>query len=151
MAWFLRGTEMPRKLLVALCATLSLHIALATIFKNSPNTPLISNALQVLASFLGAAACFGAHRRGRGLSRSFWLLVGCGFAIWGISNIFWGYYEVVFHAEPPPGSFVRFLFGTQRTFFAMALLLEENEKSKYGVLESVADCVQLVIVFTLIY
>jgi two-component system cell cycle sensor histidine kinase/response regulator CckA len=142
---------MARRLWVVLCVMVGLHIALATIFKNSPITPLLSNALQILASFLGAAACFGARRRGRGLSRSFWLLVGCGFAIWGISNIFWGYYEVVLHAEPPAGSFVRYLFTTQRAFFAMALLLEENEKSKYGFLESAADFVQLVIVFTLIY
>jgi two-component system, cell cycle sensor histidine kinase and response regulator CckA len=142
---------MSRRLLVVSCVVVSLHIALATIFKNSPNTPLVSNALQILASLLGAAACLGAHRRGRGLSRSFWLLIGCGFVTWGIANFFWGYYEVVFHLEPPTGSLVRFLFEIQGAFFAMALLLEEHEKSKYTILESAADFVQLVIVFTLIY
>jgi PAS domain S-box-containing protein len=124
---------------------------MATIFKTSPYTPLVSNGLQILASFLAAGACFAARQRGRGLSRPFWLLVGCGFVTWGASNFLWGYYEVVLHMEPPTGSFVRFLFGVQGAFYAMAVLLEEHEESRYSILESIADFTQLVVVFTLIY
>ncbi len=146
---------MPRRLSVIFCAifciVVALHVGLATIFKTSPYTPLISNALQIASSFLAAAMCFGARRRSRGLGRSFWLLVGCGFANWGVSNFFWAYYEVVLHVEPSSGSFVRFLFDVQGAFFAMAVLLEENENSTFAILESIADFCQLVIVFTLIY
>lgn len=143
---------MPRKLLVMIsCVVVALHVGLATIFKAWPYTPLFSNALQILSSFLAMAACFGARKRSRGLAHRFWLLVGCGFAIWGISNFFWAYYEVALHMEPPSGSLVRFLFDLQGAFFAMALLLEENENSTYALLESIADFTQMVIVFTLVY
>jgi PAS domain S-box-containing protein len=146
---------MPRKLPVIFCAifciVVALHVGLATMFKTSPYTPLISNTLQIFSSLLGAAACFSARQRSRGLGRSFWLLVGCGFATWGVSNFFWAYYEVALHVEPPSGSIVRFLFDVQGAFFAMALLLEENENSTYSLLESIVDFCQLIIVFTLIY
>jgi len=142
---------MPRRLLVVSYAIVALHVGMATIFKTWPYTPLVSNSLQILASFLAAVACFAARKRGRGLSRPFWLLAGCGFLTWGASNCLWAYYEVVLHMEPPTGSFVRFLFDVQGAFFAMSLLLEEHEESTYSILESIADFTQLVIVFTLIY
>jgi hypothetical protein len=81
---------MPRRLLVLSCVVVALHIGMATIFKTSPYTPLVSNGLQILASFLAAGACFAARQRGRGLSRPFWLLVGCGFVTWGACNFVWG-------------------------------------------------------------
>src|SRR5271156_5878165 len=142
---------MPRKLLAVFCVVVALHVGLATVLKSWQYTPLVSNTLQILSSFLAAAMCFGARQRGRGLARIFWLLVGAGFAIWGASNFFWAYYEVALHIEPPSGSFVRFLFDLQGAFFAMALLREENENSTYSILESIADFTQLVIVFTLVY
>jgi PAS domain S-box-containing protein len=142
---------MPRWLLVMCGALIALHVAIATLFKTSPNTPLISNGLQILASFIAAGACFGARRRSRGLSRNFWLLVGLGFVTWGLSNFFWGYYEVVLHIEPPVTSFVRFFFDIQGAFFAMAVLLEEHEDSTYSILELTADFTQLIIVFALVY
>jgi PAS domain S-box-containing protein len=143
---------MPRKLLLMIfCVVVALHVGLATILKTWPYSPLISNILQISSSFLAVAACFGARKRGSGLAHKFWLLAGCGFAIWGASNFFWAYYEVALHMEPPSGSFVRFLFDLQGAFFAMALLLEENENSTYSILESIADFTQLVIVFTLVY
>jgi PAS domain S-box-containing protein len=140
-----------RRLLVLSCVIVALHIAMATIFKTWAYTPLVSNSLQILASFLAAGACFAARQKGRGISRPFWLLTACGFAVWGASNFFWAYYEVALHMEPPTGSLVRFLFDLQCAFFAMAVLLEEHEKSTYSILESIADFTQLVIVFTLVY
>jgi PAS domain S-box-containing protein len=142
---------MPRKLLAVFCVVVALHVGLATILKTWQYTPLVSNTLQILSSFLAAAMCFGARQRGRGLARTFWLLVGGGFATWGISNFFWAYYEVALHIEPPPGSVVRFMFDLQGAFFAMAVLLEENENSTYATLEAIADLAQLIIVFSLIY
>src|SRR5271155_828887 len=146
-----RGMAMPRRLAAVFCVVVALHIGLATIGKTWQYTPLISNALQILSSFLAAAMCFGARQRGRGLARTFWLLVGAGFATWGIANFFWAYYEVALHIEPPSGSVVRFMFDLQGAFFAMAVLLEENENSTYATLEAIADLVQLIIVFSLIY
>jgi PAS domain S-box-containing protein len=142
---------MPRWLLPVFGVVVALHIALATIFKTAPNTPLISNGLQIFASLLGAVACYQARQRSRGMSRQFWLLVGCGFATWGISNLFWAYYEVALHMEPPADSFTRFLFDIQGAFFAMSLLLEEHEDPTYSALELAADFIQLTIVFALIY
>src|SRR5271154_264262 len=143
---------MPRKLLVMIfCVVVALHVGLATILKTWPYSPLISNVLQISSSFLAVAACFGARKRSQGLAHTFWLLVGCGFAIWGLSNFFWAYYEVALHMEPPSWSIVRFLFDLQGAFFAMALLLEEHENSTYSLLESIADFTQMVIVFTLVY
>ncbi len=142
---------MPRRLLVVCGVLIALHVAIATLFKASPNTPLISNGLQILASFIAAGACFGARQRSRGLSRNFWLLVCLGFVTWGVSNFFWGYYEAVLHIEPPLTSFVRFFFDIQGAFFAMAVLLEEHDDSTYSLLELTADFTQLIIVFALVY
>jgi PAS domain S-box-containing protein len=147
---------MPRKVLVIFCVTVfciavGLHTGLATLFKTWAYTPLISNALQIGSAFLAMAMCFAARRKSQGLAQRFWLLVGCGFATWGVSNFFWAYYEVALHIEPPTGSIVRFLFDVQGAFFAMAVLQEENENSTFSVLESIADFCQLVIVFTLVY
>ncbi|HZC66032.1 MAG TPA: PAS domain S-box protein, partial [Candidatus Dormibacteraeota bacterium] len=142
---------MPRWLLPVFGVVVALHIALATIFKTAPNAPLISNGLQIFASLLGAVACYQARQRSRGMSRQFWLLVGCGFATWGISNIFWAYYEVTLHVEPPADSFTRFFFDIQGAFFAMSLLLEEHEDPTYSALELAADFIQLTIVFALVY
>src|SRR5271163_2334703 len=146
-----RGMAMPRKLLAVFCVVVALHIGLATILKTWQYTPLISNTLQILSSFLAAAMCFGARQRGRGLARTFWLLVGGGFATWGISNFFWAYYEVALNIEPPSGSVVRFMFDVQGAFFAMAVLLEENENSTFATLKAVADLAQLMIVLSLVY
>jgi two-component system cell cycle sensor histidine kinase/response regulator CckA len=142
---------MRRALIVLICVVVVVHIGLATIFKTSTYTPVISNVIQILSSFLAAGACFSARRRGQGLARAFWLLVGLGFTTWGISNISWAYFTLALHTEPPTGSLMRFLFEVQAAFFAMSLLLEENEKSTYATLEFIADLTQLIIVFTLIY
>src|SRR5260370_7889171 len=55
------------------------------------------------------------------------------------------------HWEPPTGSVVRFLFGTQAIFFALAVFLNQDKDSSGFDLESVLDFVQIGIVFFFIY
>jgi PAS domain S-box-containing protein len=142
---------MPRKLTVFALASIALHILSAAILGTSPAGTLIGNSLQIVACVLAVTMTFAASRRGRGLTRPFWLLVGCGLAVWGVANLGWMYYELALHREPPTGSVVRFLFGTQSIFFAMALFLDQDKDSPTLDPESILDFVQIAIVFFFIF
>ena len=142
---------MPRKLTIFALVIIALHIFSAAILGPSPAGTLIGNSLQIMACALAVAMTFAASRRGRGLTRPFWLLVGCGLAVWGVANLGWMYYELALHREPPTGSVVRFLFGTQSIFFAMALFLDQDKDSSTLDPESILDFIQIAIVFFLIF
>jgi PAS domain S-box-containing protein len=140
-----------RKLFVLALVIVALHIAAVLTLGPSPAGSLIGNSLQITACGLAVAAVFAASRRAAGLSRRFWLLVGCGLAVWGVANLGWMYYEIVLRTEPPTGSVVRFLFGTQSIFFALAVFLNQDKDSSTLDLESVLDFVQIAIVFFFIF
>jgi len=142
---------MPRKPLILAAAIVALHLCEAATLGTSTTGSLLANLLQIFACGFAVVMALGAHRRGYGLSRPFWLLVSTGVAMWGLANLGWMYYEVVLHAEPPTRSIVRFLFGLQGVFFAMALFLDEDKDAPNFDLESVLDFVQIAIVFFLIF
>src|SRR6202007_1532721 len=112
---------------------------------------LLANLLEISACGFAAVMALGASRRGRGLSRPFWLLVGLGIAMWGMANLGWMYYEVVFLGEPPQASVVRFLFGFEDVLIALALFLDQDKDSSRLDLEALLDFVQIGIVFFFIY
>jgi PAS domain S-box-containing protein len=140
-----------RKLSILAFVIVALHIAAILTFGTSPAGSLLGNLLQVTACALAAAMSFAASRRALGLCRPFWLFVGCGLAIWGVADLGWMYYETVLRAEPPAGSLVRFLFGTQSIFFALAVFLNPDKDSSNLDPESVLDFMQIGIVFFFIY
>src|SRR6266478_7871401 len=140
-----------RKLLVLALAVVALHVVTVLTLGTSAAGSLAGNLLQITSCGLAVAAAFFASRRARGLSRRFWLLVGCGLAAWGVANTGWMYYEIALRIEPPTGSVVRFLFGTQSIFFALAVFLNQDKDSSTLDLESVLDFVQIAIVFFFIY
>src|SRR5260221_662316 len=142
---------MPRKLSILALAIVALHIVEALTFGNSPTGSLLANFLQAFACFVAVAMCVGASRRGNGFARSFWLLIAAGISVWGFANIGWSYYEVVQLREPPELSFVRFLFNTQEAFFAIAILLDQDQDSKQLDLAFVLDAVQIVLVSLFVY
>src|SRR2546423_4160552 len=142
---------MPRKLLVLAVVIIALHIVVVLTLGTSAAGSFLGNSLQILACGLATAMAVGACRRGSGLSRPFWLLVSGGIALWGIANLGWMYYEIVLRVEPPSGSAVRFLFGTQVIFFTMALLLDQEKDSSSLDAESLLDFVQIGIVFFFIF
>jgi PAS domain S-box-containing protein len=142
---------MPRKLSILALAILGLHIVGVMALGKSLAGSLLGNLLQITASFVGAAMCVSASRRGNGFIRSFWLLVAASIGIWGIADLGWMYYEVVLHMEPPELSLVRFLFDIQEAFFAMAILLDQEQESKGLDFGFVLDAVQIVLVFLFIY
>src|SRR5712692_2860869 len=140
-----------RKLLVLALVIVALHVAVVLTLGPSPAGSLIGNLLQITACGLAVAAVFSASRRAAGLSRRFWLLVGCGLAVWGAANLGWMYYEIALRMEPPTGSVVRFLFGIQSIFFALAVFLNQDKDSSTLDLESLLDFVQIAIVFFFIF
>ena len=142
---------MPRKLFVLALIIVALHIVAVPTLGISPTGSLIGNLLQIAACAFATAMAFAASRRASGLSRAFWVFVGCGLAIWGVANLGWMYYETMLHGEPPAGSLVRFLFGTQSIFFALAVFLNQDKDSSRLDAESVLDFVQIGIVFFFIY
>src|SRR6266436_5951999 len=140
-----------RKLLVLALAVVALHVVTVLTLGTSAAGSLAGNLLQITSCGLAVAAAFFASRRARGLSRRFWLLVGCGLAAWGVANAGWMYYEIALRMEPPTGSAVRFLFGTQSIFFALAVFLNQDKDASTLDPESVLDFLQIAIVFFFIF
>src|SRR5579885_898608 len=98
-----RGSGMPRKLLIATSGLVSLHVAAILWAGPSANGSLFSNGIEVAISALAAALCFGAARRGEGLSRPFWRPTRCGMAMWGVANPGSMHDEAAPETEPPAG------------------------------------------------
>ena len=142
---------MPRKPLILAAIIVSLHLFEAATLGTSTTGSLLANLLEILACGFAAVMAFGASRRGRGLSRPFWLLVGMSIAMWGIANLGWMYYEVVLGSEPPQTSAVRFLFGLEDVLIAMALFLDQDKDSPRIDVEALLDFIQIGIVFFFIF
>jgi PAS domain S-box-containing protein len=136
--------------LVAL-AIVALHVLSVVYLGTSLWGSLSGNFLQILSSFLAAAMCFRAARKGTGFSQSFWMLIGFGMGMWGFADLGWTYFEVVLHREPPPGSMIRFLFDTQGMFFVMAVFLDQDKTTAHVEKEEALDFVQVGILFFLVY
>src|SRR5258708_33609219 len=103
---------MPGKPLILVAVIVALHLCEAATLGTTTAGSFFANLLQIFACGFAAVMAFGASRRGSGLSRPFWLIVGAGIAMWGLANPGWMYYEVVLRSEPPTTSagrvFVRF-------------------------------------------
>ncbi len=142
---------MSRKLLALVSVIVGLHIVEALTLGTSTLGSFLANGLQIFACGFAAVMAFGASRRGRGLSRTFWLIFGASIAMWGVANLGWMYYEVVLHSEPPTTSAVRFLFGLESVLIAITLFLDQDKDSPRIDPESVLDFIQIAIVFFFIY
>src|SRR5260370_41534456 len=112
---------MPRKSLILAAVVVALHLLEAATLGTSTTGSLVANLLQILACGFAAVMGFGASRRGHGLSRPFWLLVGMGISMWGIAKHRRVDCEVVLPSEPPRPPAVRFLFGFEDVLIAKAL------------------------------
>jgi PAS domain S-box-containing protein len=138
---------MPRKLLVSVIVLLGLSVGVILTLGMSPTGSIVTNLLQIVCCGLAVAMSFTASKRGRGLSRPFWVLVGCSIATWGVANLGWMYYENWLHAPVPRFSVVRILFDVQGVFYAMALFLDKEKDSPDFSAEMVLDSIQIAIVF----
>jgi len=138
---------MPRKLAILAFAIVGMNICAIQTLRDSPARSLLTNLLQIGSSGLAAALCFLARRRGRGLSRQFWLLVGMGMATWGVANVGWMYYENWLHIATPRFSIVRILFDVQGVFYAIALFLDKDRDAPDFDLVTLLDSVQIGLVF----
>jgi two-component system cell cycle sensor histidine kinase/response regulator CckA len=139
---------MPRKLLlVSVIGLLVLSVCVILTLGMSPAGSLLTNSLQIVCCGLAAATCFAASKRGRGLSRPFWILVACSIATWAVANLGWMYYENWLHVPVPRFSLVRILFDVQGVFYAIALFLDKEKDSQEFTAEMVLDSVQIAIVF----
>jgi PAS domain S-box-containing protein len=138
---------MPRKLVVLAFIIVGLSILVIPSLGTSPAGSFLTNSLQICSCGVAVALCFLARRRGRGLSRPFWLLVGCSMAAWGVANLGWMYYENWLHAPTPRFSLVRVLFDVQGVFYAIALFLDKEKDSPDFNPETLLDAVQIAIIF----
>ena len=83
---------MPRKPLILAAVIVALHLCEAATLGTTTAGSLLANLLEIFACGFAAVMIFGASRRGRGLSRPFWLMIGAGVAMWGLANLGWMYY-----------------------------------------------------------
>src|SRR5882757_1802308 len=142
---------MSRKPLILAAVIVVLHLFVAATLGTTPTGSLLANLLEIFACGFAVVMAFGAYRRGKGMSRPFWLIVGAGIAMWGTANLGWMYYEVVLHSEPPTTSAVRFLFGLEIVLLAMALFLDQDKDSPRIDAESFLDFIQIGIVFFFVF
>ena len=142
---------MARKFVILLVVFVALHATIIVTMGPSPLGSLCGNLLQIAASGIAGIAAMRAARRGMGLSRSLWLLVGFGWATWGVANVGWMFHEIALGNEPGPQSFVRFLFDIEGAFFAMALFLDDERDSTKLDPATILDFLQIGIIYTLIY
>jgi PAS domain S-box-containing protein len=142
---------MPRKLLILAAILVGVHIGQALILGVSPTGVFVANLLEILASALATVMCFAASRRGKGLARPFWKLVGCGMAVWGVANVGAIYSELVLHVEASASSSLQFLFSVQGIFFAMVPFLNQEKDSSELDPEFWLDFTQLAIVFFFVF
>jgi PAS domain S-box-containing protein len=142
---------MPRKLAVLSLVIAGLSICVILTLGGSPAGSFLTNALQIGASWVAAGLCFLARRRGRGLSRQFWLLVGMSMATWGVANVGWTYYENWLHVTTPRFSIVHILFDVQGVFYAIVLFLDKDRDSPVFDLETLLDSVQIGLVFFCVF
>jgi PAS domain S-box-containing protein len=138
---------MPRKLVILAFIIVGLNVYVILTRGTSPAGSFLTNSLQICSSWLAAGLCFLARRRGRGVSRPFWLLVGCSMAAWGVANLGWMYYENWLHIKAPRFSLVRILFDVQGVFYAIALFLDSDRDSPDFDWETLLDSVQIGLVF----
>src|SRR5207245_6476515 len=101
---------MPRKPLILALVIVALHLCEAATLGTTATGSLLANLLEIFACGFAVVMAFGAYRRGRGLSRPFWLIVGAGITMWGVANLGWMYYEVVLISEPPSATVDIFFF-----------------------------------------
>jgi PAS domain S-box-containing protein len=138
---------MGRKVPIVAIFLLGLQVCEVLILGTSRAGSLVANTLQMTACGLATAMAIGASRRGRGLSRPFWLLISAGLVTWGIANLGWMYYENWLHQDVPPTSICRVLFDTEGVFFAIALFLDKDRDSPRFDIESLLDALQVGILF----
>ena len=138
---------MPRKLAFLAFIIVGLNVCVILTLGTKPAGSFLTNLLQICSSWLAAGLCFLARRRGRGVSRPFWLLVGCSMATWGVANAGWMYYENWLHTTAPRFSLVRILFDVQGVFYAVALFLDKDRDSPNFDWETLLDSVQVGLVF----
>ncbi len=138
---------MTRKLPYLALILVGLHVCEVLILGTSPMGSLAANCLQLVACGWATAMAFGAARRGRGVSRPFWVLVGLGMATWGVANLGWMYYENWLRVPVPAISTARILFDFQGMFFAIALFLDKERDSGGFDGETLLDSVQVSVVF----
>jgi PAS domain S-box-containing protein len=140
-----------RKFLILSGVFVALHVAIRLMLGPSMLGSFLGNVLQVAGSGIATAMAIGAARRGKGLNRSLWLLIGFGWATWGIANVGGMFQELALGTEPPPLSFIRFLFDIRGAFFAMALFLDDERDSTKLDFATVLDFLQIGIIYFLIY
>ncbi len=87
---------------------------------------LFLDALLVLANCLAIGSCLAASMRGRGVSRTFWLLFASGFALQLVGNVSWdfiGYFQI---AVPETALFPSLFYRLYVGPMAIALFLSED-------------------------
>jgi two-component system cell cycle sensor histidine kinase/response regulator CckA len=139
--------EVSRKLPILALFVVGLHVCEVLMLGTSSAGSLVANSLQTVACALGVATALSASRRGRGLSRPFWLLICAGLATWGVANLEWMYYENWLRESVPALSLIRVLFDSQGVFFAIALFLDKDRDSARFDAEMLLDGLQVAIVF----
>ena len=89
---------------------------------------VFGNAMQCAVGVLLVVASWSNVRRGSPEMRKFWVLLTISFAIWGLGQFVWTYYEVYLHRPLPglyPGDILFFLRGIP---FMAALALQPHRK-----------------------
>ncbi len=96
------------------------------VMADGPARTLFLDTLLVLANCLAIGSCLAAFVRGRGVSRTFWILFAIGFALQLVANVSWAYLGYFQIAVPDTSLFPSLFYRLYVGPMAIALFLSED-------------------------
>jgi diguanylate cyclase (GGDEF)-like protein len=96
---------------------------------SAPSGTTFLDGLSLLANSLAVGCCIAASRRGRGLSRIFWLLFASASALELLGNLGWAYYRLSHAVLPNTALFPSLFYRLAAAPMAIALFLSEDVNS----------------------
>src|SRR5438270_1404509 len=117
----------PKKAAIAVViSVLALHVCVLGLVRNEYLRVLDSKLVQIACSWIACGFALWTAARSRGLLRTFWVLVGSAFFMWGLGQSGWTYYERLIGPKQAQNAPTDLFFFFSFTPMLLALLLRKE-------------------------
>ena len=136
----------PKKAAIAVALSLlALHVLVLALVRNEYLRVLASNLIQIACGWTACGFALWTAARSRGLLRTFWVLVGSCFFMWGLGQSGWTYYETVIGPRQAQDAPTDLFFFFSFTPMLLALLLRTEPHGSGRDWARVLDAAQVAI------